>query len=113
MIDFEKNDIFDSFRLTLEQAKLINFGKEDRIIIPDKRQFLEFGFGLYLLWINVHKRTRTPFLYFTGVGTDQTLFLVSPYQDNPFFLSNSSIILDFSSILNLMDYFGRIWIIID
>jgi hypothetical protein len=85
MIDFEKNDIFDSFRLTLAQAKLIKFGEEDRIIILDKRQFLEFGFGLYLLWINVHKRIGTPFLYFTGVGTDQTLFLVSPYQDNPFF----------------------------
>lgn len=85
MTEFEQNEDFTRFVSTLIDAGLINLDKQDRITVSNKGQFIELGFGLYLLWLHVHKRIRTPFLYFTAIDPDKTLFLVSPYQDNPFF----------------------------
>jgi len=85
MIDFEEAESFFSFLTTLSDAQQIDLDNQYKITIRNKDQFREFGFGLYLLWLHVHKRPRTPLLYFTGIGSDETLFLVSPYQDNPYF----------------------------
>jgi hypothetical protein len=87
MIDFEEAESFFSFLTTLSDSQQIDLDSQYRIRLNNKDQFKEFGFGLYLLWLHIHKRPRTPLLYFTGIGSDQTLFLVSPYQDNPYFCS--------------------------
>lgn len=78
MLKVEVNKKFDEFLLFLEKADLISLETENRLVIKDWDRFLEFGFGIYLLWIHIHKRRKFPFLYFTEIDSEHTLFLVSP-----------------------------------
>ena len=87
MLEFEKNGRFDQFLLSLDDAGLISLNTGNRLIIIDEKKFLEFGFGLYLLWIHIHKRQKIPFLYFTEIKADHTLFLVLPSAENPYFIA--------------------------
>jgi len=87
MLEFEKNGRFDQFLLSLVDAGLISLKTDDRLIIIDKKKFLEFGFGLYLLWVHIHKRQKIPFLYFTEIKAGHTLFLVLPSAENPYFIA--------------------------
>lgn len=85
MIDFDISENFYNFLDTLSASEKIDIDNNDNIKIFNRDTFLELGFGLYLLLLHIHKRPRTPLLYFTRIQSDQTLFLVSPYQDNPYF----------------------------
>ena len=85
MLEVEENAKFLSFVHSLKNAGLISLGKNNRVIIGDTKRFLEFGFGLYLVWVYIHKRQKVPFLYFTKINAEHTLFLVSSYDDSPYF----------------------------
>lgn len=87
MLEAEKNHRFDHFLLSLADVGLISLETGDRIIISDAKKVLDLGFGLYLLWIHIHKRQKVPFLYFTEIDADQTLLLVSPSGENPYFIA--------------------------
>ncbi len=84
MIDFEKTPSFSTFLSSLQDAELIKVSPENTISIKNREGFLEFGFGLYLLWLHFHKRPRYPLLYFTKLDSEHTLFLVTPYEDSSY-----------------------------
>lgn len=84
MIDFEKTPSFSTFLSSLQDAELIKVSTENTISIKNREGFLEFGFGLYLLWLHFHKRLRYPLLYFTKLDSEHTLFLVTPYEDSSY-----------------------------
>lgn len=86
MIDFEITDSFNNFLSSLESADHIKISPDYLISLKNKEAFLEFGFGLYLLWLHAHKRGRYPLLYFTKVNSDNTLFVVTPYEDSSYLI---------------------------
>jgi hypothetical protein len=86
MVSFDANSKFDEFLVTLEDAKLLTLRADNSISILDRLKFVEFGYGLYLLWVHIHKRRpKIPQAYFSGIDSDHTLFLISPYNGNPHF----------------------------
>jgi hypothetical protein len=86
MVDFQITDSFNNFLSSLESADHIKITPDYLISLKNKETFLEFGFGLYLLWLHTHKRGRYPLLYFTKIDPNKTLFVVTPYEDSSYLI---------------------------
>lgn len=86
MVELETKESFEQFRTTLLESNLIDVDSEDKISFPNRDKYLDFGFGIFLLWILIHKRKSIPRLYFTNLISERTLFLVSPCEDTPYFV---------------------------
>lgn len=85
MIAFHENTDFKDFLLGLDDAGLIKLKAKDYLEIPSKSLFLEFGYGIFLLWIHIFRRPHILRAFFTGIEKDKTLLLISPYRESPYF----------------------------
>ncbi len=85
MITFHENFDFKDFLVGLEDAGLIKLKEKDYLEIPSKSVFLEFGYGIFLLWIHIFRRPKILRAFFTGIGKGETLLLISPYRESPCF----------------------------
>jgi len=84
-VHLKKNPRFEQFKETLKDFGLITLTPNRPPGIRDTNAFLEFGFGLYLLWIHATQRQKHFSLYFTPLGDNTTLLIVSLYDSTSHF----------------------------
>lgn len=86
MISFTENPKFkNDFLAGLDDTGLIELKEKDFLGIPNMPHFLDFGYGIFLLWIHASRRARNLRAYFSKLDENHTLLVISPFNNNPYF----------------------------